>query len=146
LQTKRHYQMSEIICKIVKKLNKYPKVVYQVTENSIHLNPTNENGFSIVYKENDDNTFTVSYDKWHDNFTNQDNAISYFILGLTNKCRLKVTQRKLIVYKWTVELYQDGKWLKDKSICKINLKFWILPKVKYLQNNVIICKFGYHNK
>jgi hypothetical protein len=45
----------------------------------------------------------VHFNGWHENFKDQQEALSCFTLGLSVQCRLKEYRRWKIAYKWTVE-------------------------------------------
>ena len=67
--------MSKIISEIVDRLKTYQKVDYEVSAESICVNPKDDNGFHVSLTDNGNGNFTVAFDFWHEEFDNENDAI-----------------------------------------------------------------------
>ncbi|MEM9542361.1 MAG: hypothetical protein AAGA60_23065 [Cyanobacteria bacterium P01_E01_bin.42] len=118
------------------RLSKYPDISFEVTENSICVAPTNENGFSIsMYVDRDE--YEVYFEGWHENFQKPEQALECFAFGLSNSCRLKVIRRGNTPCQWTLESLENGTWIPDSQVGLLLVPFWRAKTVIYLQNNLI---------
>lgn len=88
------------------------------------------NGFDVSISED----LRVGYDGWHEHFGTPDEAIECFALGLSNRCRLRVTYRGDSACKWTLELLEDGCWVEGSTTGLLFFPFWRAPRVEYRQN------------
>lgn len=129
-----------VIDVIKEKMQKYPHVKYDVTENSVTVFPTSENGFEVSMYIERYNTepYVVYYDgAWHEHFTDSETALECFAFGLSTECRLKVTSRGGRPYIWKVESRQAGGWQPDSTTAFFPARFWWRKEVRYLQNDLI---------
>jgi hypothetical protein len=117
-------------------LSKYPTAAYESNGSSISVLPCSDNGFTVGLDVNHD-SYTVSFDGWHEDFHDEEEALSCFFFGLSEECRIKECRRGGFAYKWTVESHQDGKWLEDGTTGLFLFPFWKKPEVRYLQNNLL---------
>ena len=129
--------MNKSIDKIIERLKKHPKLQYDFTDTSIIIKPKEKNGFPVSLTVNMDNQFTVEFDFWHEEFSNEDEAIKCFFFGLTKDCRLKLTKRGERPFKWTVEYKDIETWKEDSTTGFFNLAFWRQKNIEYLQNDLI---------
>ena len=118
------------------RLSKYPNARYECSGSSISVFPSSENGFTVELSVNHD-SYTVSFEGWHEDFDDEEEALNCFVFGLSDECRLKECRRGRFAYKWTVESRQDGKWLEDGTTGLFLFPFWKKPEVRYLQNNLL---------
>ena len=81
-----------VIEEIKARLIKYPHAKYQADVNSINVSPTSDEGFTVSLIA-DQNTYTVSFDGWHEDFHDRDEALNCFAFGLSADCRLKEYRR-----------------------------------------------------
>ena len=77
---------------------------------------------------------TVYFDGWHETFESEDEAVSCFMLGLSDSCRLQVTYRGEKPHKWVLEWRRDGAWQADSVTGLLYVPFWKKAKIAYLQN------------
>jgi hypothetical protein len=123
------------------KLRKYPHVRYEVTEHSVTVFPTSENGFEVsmyVGERPSQERFSVFYNGWHEEFSDEEEALECFAFGLSSDCRLKECRRGSKAYKWTVEFRRDGVWNDGGTTGLIFVQFWKRKHERYLQNNLFM--------
>ncbi|HLL60586.1 MAG TPA: hypothetical protein VK338_02625 [Candidatus Nitrosocosmicus sp.] len=127
-----------IIIKIKEKLKKYPHVKYKATDYSIVVYPVNSKGFEVWLSidSSKGNQYTVSFDGWHEHFTNEKEALNCFALGLSSECRLKAYLKGNQPYKWIMEYKNKNEWIEDSEVGTVPLQFWRTTTIKYLQNNL----------
>ena len=125
-----------LIDDIKARLSKYPNARYESSGSTIRVIPSSENGFTVELSVNHD-SYTVSFEGWHEDFDDEEEALNCFAFGLSDECRLKECRRGRFAYKWTVESRQDGKWLEDGTTGLFLFPFWKKPEVRYLQNNLL---------
>ena len=126
----------DTIEKIKDKLQKYPHVKYESDRNSISVFPTSDDGFTVSLTVNPD-SYTVSFDSWHEDFESEEEALNCFAFGLSSDCRLKEYRRGNFAYKWTVESKENGEWVEDSTTGLFLFPFWMKKEERYLQNDLI---------
>jgi len=118
------------------RLRKYPHVKYDASESSITVLPASDNGFTVeIYGSGVE--YMVSFNGWHENFTDPEEAVQCFAFGLSDQCRLKEYRRGDFAYRWTVESKENGDWQADSVTSLVLFPFWKRKEVVYLQNNLI---------
>jgi len=125
-----------LIDEIKSRLSKYPNAKYECNASSITVLPGSENGFTVMLSLNHGG-YTVSFDGWHEDFKDKEEALDCFAFGLSDECRLKEYRRGSFPYKWTVESFVNGRWLQDSTTGLFLFPFWRRPRVRYLQNNLL---------
>jgi hypothetical protein len=125
-----------LIDEIKARLSKYPNAAYESNASSISVLPSSDNGFTVGLSLNHGG-YTVSFAGWHEDFHDEEEALSCFVFGLSDECRLKECRRGSFPYKWTVESYADGKWSQDSTTGLFLFPFWRKLEVRYLQNNLL---------
>ena len=93
--------------------------------------------FEVVIEEIWENHFSVSYDRWHEDFYNLEEAIDCFFLGLSNHSRLKVQSKDGSPFRWTVEYLDDTQWKERSSNSVWNYHFLSPVTSLYLQNDLL---------
>lgn len=129
--------MNETIKKIIQKLDKYSNVIYELEDNFILIKENERYGFPVSIKVEQEDSFIVKYSLWHERFNKEEEALNCFVFGLTNQCRLKLTKKRNKIVKYTVQYKEDKQWFDDSTTGFINIEFWKVTKVEYLQNNLI---------
>lgn len=122
------------ISQIVEKLKNYPELNYEQSESFISVNPPN--GFNVWFTENE-NSFTVGFAGWHEDFSQAEEALNCFAFGLSGECRLKVYKRGSSEYKWIVQAFRENEWHDDSETGLLFFPFWRKKQVFILQNAVI---------
>jgi hypothetical protein len=118
------------------KLRKYPNAKYESTDSSITVLPSSNVGFAVGF-EGIAGRYTVSFNGWHEDFTDASEALDCFAFGLSDECRLKEYRRGNFSHRWVVESKQNGQWVADSETGLFLFPFWRRADVVYLQNNLI---------
>ena len=122
---------------IVAILGKYPQIRHEKSDNLIRVLPTIRDGFEVVIEEIWEDHFSVSYDRWHEDFYNLEEAMDSFFQGLSNRRRLKVECKEGTPFRWTVEYLDDAKWQERSSHSVWNYRFLSPVTSSYLQNDLL---------
>ena len=126
-----------LIEEIKSKLSKYPAARYQSNTSSISVLPNSTDGFAVDIVVNGNNHYTVSFNGWHEDFEDEDEAKNVFAFGLSDECRLKECRRGSFAYKWTLESLEHGEWIEQSTTGLLIFPFWKKASVHYLQNNLL---------
>jgi len=127
--------LREAINEIKKRLAKYPGVVYQSRNSDISVPPRDSAGFAVSLHLQGTN-FIVSFDGWHETFTEAEEAVNCFVMGLTDSCRLEVELRRGMARKWTLQQLSDGSWVTHSEVGLLLFPFWRRKRVVYRQNHL----------
>jgi hypothetical protein len=122
---------------ILATLGKYPQVRYEKRENLIRVLPSTREGFAVVIEEVFENHFSVSFDHWHEDFYNLEEAVDTFLLGLSNHSRVKVESKGGVPFRWTVEYLDDTQWRERSSNSVWTHRFLSPATTAYLQNDLL---------
>jgi len=123
--------------KIESKLQKYPSARYATADGTITVEPATSAGFSVWLTEKNPG-YTVGYDGWHDEFEEEEDALTAFAFGLSDNCRLKVVKRGEMECAWIVEGRNDDKqWRGDSTTGLLLTPFWRKKSIEYRQNSLI---------
>lgn len=123
-----------LIAKIIEKLKKYPQLI--VDEDKYGISVTPDGGFTVWATENE-NSYTVGFEGWHEEFDNIDEALNCFAYGLSNKCRLKIIERGNVAHRWVAQSLENGQWVNGSTTGLILFPFWRKARVSYRQNEII---------
>jgi hypothetical protein len=126
----------DIIKEIEAKLQSYPDAEVEIDGNSISVLPNSSDGFTVSLMVNQD-SYTVSFNGWHEDFQDKDAALDCFAFGLSSDCRLKEYLHGSVACKWTVESKENGEWVEDSTTGLLLFPFWTKKKTRYLQNTLI---------
>jgi hypothetical protein len=118
-------------------LQKYSQIRFERRDNLIRVLASTRDGFEVIIEQIWDNHFSVSYDNWHQDFYNWEDAQDCFLFGLSNRCRLKVQCKDAVPFRWTVERLEEEKWLERSSNSVWNYRFLSAPTTAYLQNDML---------
>lgn len=127
----------DLIVEIKKRLSKYPDAHYFGDASSITVLPSSPNGFSVSIEANLGNSYTISFEGWHEEFEDAEEALNVFALGLSDECRLREHRRGSFAYKWTMESFEDGEWTEQSTTGLLLFPFWMKKSVRYLQNDLL---------
>jgi hypothetical protein len=125
------------IDKIKQKLTQYPEVQYETDSSSITVLPATPEGFSVSFIVNSQDSYTVHFEGWHENFNDESEALIVFALGLSVDCRLREYSRGNFAYKWIVDFKEDGEWLEQSTTGLLIFPFWRKIRMRILQNRLI---------
>src|SRR5215204_3167242 len=130
----------DVIEEIKAKLQKYAHAKFESDDSSVSVFPTSDDGFTVGLTVNR-GSYTVSFDGWHEDFRDKEEALNCFAFGLTSDCRLKEYRRGNVTYKWLVESKENGEWVEDSETGLFLFPFWKKKEMRYLQND-LICAGG----
>lgn len=131
----------DVIRKIKERLKKYPHAKVETHANSISVLPGSVNGFTVSLVVGQ-GSYTVSFNGWHEDFKDAEEAIRCFIFGLSSRCRLRESLRGAVACQWTVEYLEKGEWYADSRTGLLLFPFWTKKTTRYLQNSLIADEFG----
>ena len=114
-------------------LSRYPGIRFDARPDRIEVHPANSAGF-IVGLHVHARGFTVYFEGWHEEFISEDDAVKCFMFGLSSRCRLAVVLRGQFPVKWTVEHFEDGRWMSDSETGLLFQPFWRRRRIEYRQN------------
>jgi len=123
-----------VIQKIKDKLAKYPHIAYEHDGDTLSVTP--EGGFTVWITDLT-SAYRVGFDGWHNEFTDEYEALDRFAFGLSEDCRLEVTSRGTTEYKWTLQAYERGEWVSYDTTGLVFFPYWRRKKVEYRRNYVI---------
>ena len=127
----------DLIEDIKARLKKYPEVRYESDASSITVDPSSPDGFAATLVVNATDSYSISFEGWHEDFEDPEEALGIFALGLSDECRLKEYRRGNFAYKWTLEFLEDGRWEEQSTTGLLLFPFWMKKSVRYLQNNLL---------
>jgi len=142
---KRLEPRKKLLCEIMspiedikRRLEKYPKVVFEEKENYICLLSASEAGFDVWFSENE-REYTVGFSSWHEHFDKDEleNALNCFSWGLSDSCRVKTYSRKGEQYKWQVQSLENEEWVTFSTTARFDFSFLIKPEIEYKINRLI---------
>lgn len=125
-----------IVDAIKNRLEQVPYIKYMIEDNAITVFPATAEGFEVSLHDNE-NFYLVNFGDWHEVFKNEEEALEYFIFGLSNNCRLKVYYRGEVPYRWIVEARDGVRWKKENKLRLFFYPFWREQKIVYLQNHLL---------
>lgn len=105
----------------------------EVTDTGITIESRDKSGFPVSI-EAYDKEIVVFYDGWHEHFSDVQEAVNCFLLGLTPQCRLRVTEYGSNPYKWTMEWMSDREWEGDSTTGLVFVPFWRRKSISYKCN------------
>jgi hypothetical protein len=126
----------DVIEEIKARLQEYPDAKFESSGNSIRVLPSTSDGFTVSLAVNQD-SYTVSFNGWHEDFQDRAEALDCFAFGLSPECRLKEYWRGNVACKWTVESQENGEWIEDSTTGLLIFPFWMKKQIRYLQNTLM---------
>jgi hypothetical protein len=122
---------------IIQELSEIPGAEYRVGQDLICVLPRTPEGFEVKIEQIWENHFTVSFDGWHEEFFNFKKAVECFLLGLSNRCRLKTEEKGGARFQWTLEYLDGEEWRKKSSTRRLIHPFWKRSVITYLRNDLL---------
>ncbi len=127
---------SDPIAEILQRIKKYPDAEVTQQPGCVTVHRKDHTGFDVTLHDEGDG-FTVYYDGWHEHFDDAEEALNCFAFGLSDQCRLRVSQRMGYAHKWTVQYVEDGVWVDDSTTGMLLFPFWARPVVVFRQNTLL---------
>lgn len=129
----------ELIEKMHRGLSRrYPEERFEAGNSWIRYLPSTDDGFEVAFEISKED-YVVMFDGWHDRFDEEEEAIDWFVLGLSEDCRLKITAKGNQPFRWVVEARIDDESFAPACIMgTVPLFFWRRSTVEYRQNHLAI--------
>ena len=127
-----------LVDEIKDRLAKYPAAQYFSSNDSITVLPLSDEGFTVDLTVNGGDSYTVSFNGWHEDFQDREEALNVFALGLSTHCRLREYRRGRFAYKWTLEFKDGDDWEAQSTTGLLLFPFWLEAKIFVLQNNLLV--------
>jgi len=125
-----------LISRIQDELREYPSLTVRMGKGQLEIIPQTDAGFSVWVSETPSH-FTVGFEGWHEQFSDLDEALNCFFFGLSSSCRLRVSRRGDVDYKWQVLHQVDGRWVVDGEVGFLFFPFWRKKETRELQNDLV---------
>jgi hypothetical protein len=120
---------------IRRRLSQVPQLRYVDEQNTISVPAQAPGGFDVTFSGAEPE-HTVFFEGWHEHFSDSEEAMKCFLFGLSSRCRIKVSRRGGKAHKWTLEAFEDGKWIPYGTTGLLWFRFWLPADTAYLQNHV----------
>jgi hypothetical protein len=122
--------------RITERLRCHPELACRVSGGTITVEPPTSNGFPVSLTEGA-GEWVVAFGGWHEHFTSEEEALSCFAFGLSDRCRLRVHYRGSFPYRWSVEERTEEGWREESTTSLLFFPFWRRERIEYRQNAVI---------
>jgi hypothetical protein len=122
---------------IIEKLKECPSARYEVAEDRLRVLQGTREGFEVMIEQIWENHFTVSFDGWHEEFFDYEKAVACFLMGISNRCRLKIQEKGGSRFQWTLEYLDGEEWREQSSTQRFIHQFWKPSVTSYLQNDLL---------
>ena len=99
---------------------------------ALRVPPEGPDGFEVWIGPGD--AWQVAYEGWHDDFRDPEQALSCFLMGLTEAVRLRVTRRGATACAWTPEARHGDRWETVGTVGLVLFPFWRRKEIRVLQN------------
>ncbi len=125
------------------RLGQMDGLVWERDGATLRVLPTEQDGFEVAITVDDQpaggggRRYMVSFDGWHEYFTNEDNAVECFAFGLSDACRLFRWSREGRAYRWTVEALTDDGWVKGRTVGMLLFPLVDAADVHCFQNDYV---------
>ena len=115
---------------------RYPGERFEAGDGWIRYLPSTDDGFEVRFEISEE-AYLIEFDAWHDHFDDQEEALDWFVLGLCEDCRLKITGKGGRPYRWAVEtLLPDGQFAEASIMGTFPLAFWRRSATEIRQNHL----------
>jgi hypothetical protein len=122
---------------IIEKLKECPAARYEVAEDRVRVLQGAREGFDVMIEQVWENHFTVFFDGWHEEFFDYAKAVACFLMGLSDRCRLKTQAKGDSRFQWTLEYLDGDQWRERSSTQRYIHQFWKPSVTSYLQNDLL---------
>ncbi len=124
------------IAAIQARLRKYPHARTDSTAERVVVYPTTPTGFEVDFQIHM-GRYRVHCLGWHEEFPSSEEALNCFGFALSSACRLKLSSRGGMAYRWQLQYRRDSQWVGDSEVGLWFFPFWRSLEVTYLQNNLL---------
>jgi hypothetical protein len=108
-------------------------IPHEVGSSHVSVQPRDKQGFAVSLSVMA-GQYTVSFDGWHEDFSDEHEAVACFMFGLCSRCRLRVTRRWGMSCAWTVEKKDGDTWRPISETGLLLAPWWAKKSFGYLQN------------
>jgi hypothetical protein len=126
-----------VVKEVVDLLKKYPQVKFERRDDSVLVPPTSPEGFPVMIEQIWEGHYAVSFGGWQKDFSTLEEAVSCFVMGLSNHCRLKVESKGKKPVRWTLEQLENADWKEISSRGSWSPQIFKQPVTSYLTNNLL---------
>ena len=126
----------DAIAKVRERLQAYPDAVVEEAPSSITVKPSTSDGFPVGLVVSG-SAFTVHCEGWHEQFSDEDEAIRCFGFCLSTACRLAVTYRGQTPVSWTLESLDNDEWRPTSVTGLLLVPFWRPKRTVYRSNGLL---------
>ncbi len=127
------------IAKLRERLQRYPNARVEATETSLTVYPPNAEGFPVTLQESP-GEYMVTLEGWHEDFTDEGEAIDCVGMALSSRSRLAITYRGNSPVKWALEFFDEGSWRSTSVTGLIFTPFWRTKRLVYHSNTLLDSK------
>lgn len=125
----------DTIARVKRMLDPRDGVCVESTARSITVEPRTSAGFPVTLEVSGDD-YRVYFDGWHENFTDEAEAVECFRFGLSSRCRLVTVYHGTSAVRWTVESHENGAWRPDSTTGLLLVPFWRKKRVVQRSNSL----------
>ena len=122
--------------RIRERLAHFPTALVVEGSSSITVKAADQTGCDVSFLVRR-NTFTVHFAGWHEDFVDEGEALACFAFGLSEKCRLIVSRRGGVDYRWRLEGVDSGRWVVDSETGLLFYPYFLPRSERTLQNRLI---------
>ena len=126
-----------VLNEVLDLLKQYPQIKFENREDSVLVPPTSAEGFPVLIEQIWEGHYAVSFGGWQKDFSNLEEAVACFVMGLSNHCRLKVESKGKKPVRWTLEQLENTDWKEISSRGSWSAQIFKQPVTSYLINDLL---------
>jgi hypothetical protein len=126
-----------VLNEVLDLLKKYPQIKFERRDYSVLVPPAGPEGFPVLIEQIWEGHYAVSFGGWQQDFSNIEEAVACFVMGLSNHCRLKVESKGKKPVRWTLEQLENADWKEISSRGSWSPQIFKQPVTSYLINDLL---------
>jgi hypothetical protein len=126
-----------VLNEVLDLLKKYPQIKFEQRDYSVLVPPAGPEGFPVLIEQIWEGHYAVSFGGWQQDFSNIEEAVACFVMGLSNHCRLKVESKGKKPVRWTLEQLENADWKEISSRGSWSAQIFKQPVTSYLINDLV---------
>jgi hypothetical protein len=120
------------------RLRKYPAVRYGMSSDSLRLDAPNDGGFPLAIRRAPEGGWAITFGQGlHCHFIRGEDAVAFFIFGLSATCRLREIHRGRSVCRAFAERREDSGWRTVQESGLLLYPFWRRSSEYVFQNTLL---------